>query len=307
MPPQRVGDVIVDAAVIPVWSVPAAEPGGTPPLGHALNDPAVLARIPPPAPRRRVAASSLEGAFDRPEWRAIVPAGQGVPLAAAVVRIAPPGLRPPGFDGIDPALLQAPVSWSAGLDRATALESVLRANGLHAMVGDAGIVLTQAALSTAAIVDDPAAWRRRAAELEAAAQEARRAEIATLAREREQLEARRRAAELELKQVQEASEKLQQEHRSRLVATATAFTDREWKLSPEDSTLRHGLARWARLEAVSFAWEADYDLPVVAELAYRGSLPNVIERLMQKVPSASKLIYSLDRQHGLVVRAAPRS
>lgn len=307
MLPQRVGDVIVDAAVMPVWRVPSVEPGGVPRLGHAVSDPAVLTRIPPPAPRRRASAPSLEGAFDRPEWRAIVPAGQGVPLAAAVVRIAPPGLRPPAFDGIDPALLQAPVSWSAGLDRATALESVLRANGLRAVVGDSSIALTQATLSTAAIVDDPAAWRRRVAELEAAAQEARRAELATLAREREQLETRRRAAELELKEVEQASEQLQREHRSRLSGTAIAFTEREWKLSPEDSTLRHGLARWARLEGVGFAWEADYDLPIVAELAYRGPLPSVIERLMQRVPPPSQLIYSLDRQQGLVVRAAPRS
>ncbi len=307
MPPQRVGDIIVDAAVMPVWTVPAVEPDGMRRLGQAVSDPALLSRLPPPAPRRRGVVSYLEGAFDRPEWRAIVTAGQGVPLAAAVVRIAPPGLRPSGFEGIESASLQAPVSWSAGLDRATALESVLRANGLRAVVSDAGIVLTQAPQSTAAIVDDAAAWRRRAAELEAAAQEARRAEIATLAREREQLEARRRAAELELKSVELASEKLQQEHRSRLADTATAFIDREWKLSPDDSTLRHGLARWARLEGVGFAWEADYDLPVVAELAYRGPLPTVIERLMQKVPPDSKLIYSLDRLQGLVVRAAPRS
>lgn len=307
LPPQRIGDVVVEGGVVPVWTAPPLEAAVPSRVGHQISDPAVVARIPPPAPRRRSAGASLEGVADRPEWRATVPAGQGVPLAAAVVRIAPPGLQPPVFASIDATLLQAPVSWSAGLDRSTALEGILRANGLRAVVNDAGVSVSQVAMSAAAIVDDPASWRRRAAELEAAAQEARRAEIATLAREREELETRRRAAELELKQVQEATEKLQHEHRSRLSATNTAFTDREWRLSPEDSTLRQGLARWARLEGVGFAWEADYDLPVVAELAYRGALPTVIERLMQKVPPASKLIYSLDRQQGLVVRAAPQS
>lgn len=307
LPPQRIGDVVVEGGIVPVWSAPSLDAAAVPRAGQRISDPAIAARIPPPAPRRRSADASLEGVSDRPEWRATVPAGQGVALAAAVVRIAPAGLASPAFGGIDAALLQAPVSWSAGLDRATALEGILRANGLRAVVSDAGISVSQVAVSAAAVIDDPAAWRRRANELEAAAQEARRAEIATLAREREELEARRRAAELELKQVQQAADRLQQEHRSRLSATNTAFSDREWRLSPEDSTLRQGLARWARLEGVGFAWEADYDLPVVAELAYRGSLPMVIERLMQKVPPASKLIYSLDRQQGLVVRAAPQS
>lgn len=307
LPPQRIGDVVVEGGVVPVWIAPPREATVPSHVGQQISDPVVVARIPPPAPRRRPGGASLEGVADRPEWRATVLAGQGVPLAAAVVRIAPPGLQPPVFASIDATLLQAPVSWSAGLDRATALEGILRANGLRAVVNDMGVSVSQVAMSVAAIVDDPAAWRRRAAELEAAAQEARRAEVATLAREREELETRRRAAELELKQVQEAAEKLQHEHRSRLSATNAAFTDREWRLSPEDSTLRQGLARWARLEGVGFAWEADYDLPVVAELAYRGSLPTVIERLMLKVPPASKLIYSLDRQQGLVVRAAPQS
>lgn len=307
LPPQRVGDVVIEGGTVPVWRAPPLDAAAAPRTGQRISDPAFAALIPPPAPRRRPAVVSLEGVADRPEWRATVPAGQGVALAAAVVRIAPAGLASPAFGSVDATLLQAPVSWSAGLDRATALEGILRANGLRAVVSDAGISVSQVAVSAAAVIDDPAAWRRRADELEAAAQEARRAEIATLAREREELESRRRAAELELKQVQEAADRLQQEHRSRLSATNTAFGDREWRLSPEDSTLRQGLARWARLEGVGFAWEADYDLPVVAELAYRGSLPTVIERLMQKVPPASKLIYSLDRQQGLVVRAAPQS
>lgn len=307
LPPQRIGDIVVDAGVVPVWTAPSLEPGAVPRTGQQVGDAGIVARIPPPAPRRRSAGVSLEGVADRPEWRATVPAGHGVPLAAAVVRIAPPGLPPPGFADIDAALLQVPVSWSAGLDRTTALEGILRANGLRATVSDAGLSVSRTAPAAAAAVDDPAAWRRRAEELEVAAQEARRAELATLAREREELETRRRAAELELQQLQQASEKLQNEHRLRLSATGAAFTDREWRLSPDDSTLRQGLARWARLEGVGFAWEADYDLPVVAELAYRGPLPTVIERLLQKVPPASKLIYSLDRQHGLVVRAAPQS
>lgn len=307
VPPQRIGDVVVEGSFVPVWTAPPLETGTQPRIGRQIGDPAIVARIPPPAPRRRAAGGSLDGVADRPEWRATVPAGRGVPLAAAVVRIAPPGLQPPAFGSIDAELLQAPVSWSAGLDRATALEGILRANGLRATVTDASVSVSPVTVTLAAVVDDPAAWRRRAAELEAAAQEARRAELATLAREREELEARRRVAEFELKQVQKAAEKLQHEHRSRLSAANIAFADREWRLSPEDSTLRQGLARWARLEGVGFAWEADYDLPVVSELAYRGSLPMVIERLMQKVPPASKLIYSLDRRHGLVVRAAPRS
>lgn len=306
LPPQRAGDVVVDGGVLPVWRAPPPDAAALPRMGRQSSDPAIVARIPPPAPRRRPTGANLEGAADRPEWRATVPGGWGVALAAAVVRIAPPGLPPPEFGSIAAALLQVPVSWSAGLDRATALEGILRANGLRAVVGDSGISVSQVPISAAAIVDDPAAWRLRADELEAAAREARRAEVATLAREREELETRRRAAEVELKQLQEAADRLQREHGSRLSATNAAFTDREWRLSPEDSTLRQGLARWARLEGVGFAWEADYDLPVVAELAYRGPLPTVIERLMHKVPPASKLIYSLDRMHGLVVRAAPR-
>lgn len=305
--PQRVGDVVVQGGAIPVWTAPALGPATPSQAGQQVNDPAVLARIPPPASRRRAASASLEGAADRPEWRTTVPAGHVVPLAAAIVRIAPPGLRASGMEGIDASLLAVPVSWSAGLDRATALESLLRASGLRATVGDGTLAVTPVRTTGAAVIDDPAAWRQRAVELEAAAQEARRAEVATLARKREELEARRRAAELELKQVQEAADLLQQEHRSRLSETNTAFTDREWRLSPDDSTLRQGLARWARLEGVGFAWEVDFDLPVVAELAYRGALPIVIERLMQKVPPTLKLIYSLDRQKGLVVRAAPNS
>jgi len=305
--PQRIGDVVVEGGVVPVWTAPSLEAGTEPRIGRQIDDPTLVMRIPPPAPRRRATGTSLDGVADRPEWRATVPGGRAVPLAAAVVRIAPPGLQPPVLAGIDSALLQAPVSWSAGIDRATALEGILRASGLRAVVGDSGISISPAALAVAASIDDPVDWRRRAEELEVAARDARRAELATLAREREELETRRRAAELELEQLQEATDKLQHEHRARLSATNTAFTDREWRLSPDDSTLRKGLARWARLEGVGFAWEADYDLPVVAELAYRGPLPAVMERLMQKVPAASKLIYSLDRQHGLVVRAAPRS
>jgi hypothetical protein len=306
LPPQRVGDVVVEGGVVPVWT--AASPQARPPVvGLQVNDPAILARIPPPASRRRLAAATLEGAASRPEWRALVPAGQAVVLAAAVVRIAPPGLKAPTFDGIDAAILQAPVSWSAGLDRATALEGLLRANGLRAVVGDNQVALMRAAPLAVAAIDDPAAWRKRAEELEAAAQEARRAEVATLAREREELEARRQAAEVQLREVQEAAEKLQQQQRSRLTNLNVAFTDREWRLSPKDNTLRLGLQRWARLEGVEFVWEADYDLPVVAELAYRGPLPSVLDQLLEKVPTASRLIYSLDRQQGLVIRKAPTS
>lgn len=306
LPPQRVGDVVVEGSVVPVWSAPALD-ARPPQIGQQVTDPAILARIPPPAPRRRPAIATLEGAAHRPEWRATVPAGQAVPLAAAVVRIAPTGLKAPAFDGIEATILQAPVSWSAGLDRATALEGILRANGLRAVIGDDKVTVTRVAPSQVATVDDPAAWRKRAAELEAMAQEARRAEVATLAREREELEARRAAAELELREVQNAAERLQQEHRTRLTTLNVAFTDREWRLSPTDSTLRLGLERWARLEGVGFAWEADYDLPVVAELAYRGPLPTVLDQLLEKVPPSSKLIYSLDRQQGLVVRKAPTS
>lgn len=306
LPPQRVGDIIVEGSVVPVWTAPV--PDARPPvIGQQVNDPAILALIPPPPSRRRPAVVTLEGAANRPEWRATVPAGQAVALAAAVVRIAPPGLKAPAFVGVEPAALQAPVSWAAGVDRATALEGILRANGLRAVVGDSQVSVARIDPSRVAAIDDASAWRKRAEELEAAAQEARRAEVATLAREREELEARRQAAELQLREVEREAAKVLQEQRSRLTTLNVAFTDREWRLSPQDATLRLGLERWARLEGVALVWEADYDLPVVAELIYRGPLPSVLDQLLDRVPPASRLIYSLDRQHGLVIRKAPTS
>lgn len=306
VPAQRVGDIIVEGSVVPVWtaSVPDARP---PVIGRQVTDAAVLARIPPPPSRRRPAVITLEGATDRPEWRATVPGGQVVPLAAAIVRIAPPGLKAPAFTGVEAAVLQTPVSWTSGLDRATALEGILRANGLRAVVGDSQISVARVDPSRVAAADDPAAWRKRAEELEAAAQEARRAEVATLARERAELEARRQAAELQLREVEREAEKLLQEQRARLTTLNAAFTDRDWRLSPQDTTLRLGLERWAWLEGVALVWEVDYDLPVLAELTYRGSLPSVLDQLLDRVPPASRLIYSLDRQQGLVIRKAPSS
>lgn len=305
-PPQRVGDVVIDAGAVPVWTAPAADTR-PPQVGQQVNDPAILSRIPAPPSRRRTAVATLEGAAARPEWRAIVPAGHAVVLASALMRIAPAGLKAPSFEGVDGSVLQAPVSWSGGIDRATALEAVLRANGLRAVVSDTGLTVTRVALATPAI-DEASHWRKRAAELEASANEARRSELSALARDREELEARRIAAEVQVNELREAAEKMQQEHRSRLGTLGVAFTDRQWKLSPEDSTLRQALARWARLEGVGFAWEPDYDLPVVAEVAYKGPLPLVLDQLLDKVPpDAGKLIYSLDRRHGLVVRRAPQS
>jgi hypothetical protein len=306
LPAQRVGDVIVEGAVMPVWTAPALD-ARPPMLGQQVTDPAVLARIPPPPARRRDPSATLDGVAARPEWRDSVQAGHAVPLAAAVVRIAPPGLKAPTFDGVDAATLQAPVSWAAGLDRATALEGVLRAQGLRAVVNDLTVVVARVARATQPALDDAAAWRQRAAELDAAAQEARRAEVAMLAREREELEARRLAAELQLRELQQETERQQQQHRSRLASMEAGFSEREWRMSPKDATLRQGLERWARLEGVGFAWEADVDLPVLADLAYRGPLPAVLDRLLDRVPSNARLIYSLDRRQGLVVRRSPAS
>jgi hypothetical protein len=306
LPAQRVGDVIVEGAVTPVWTAPAID-ARPPQVGQQVTDPSLLARIPPPPPRRRDVVNALEGVAARPEWRASVQAGQGVALAAAVVRIAPPGLKAPQFDGVDAVTLQVPVSWAAGLDRATALESVLRAHGLRAVVSDHGLLVARIARSPQVVLDDASSWRQRAAELEAAAQEARRAEVAMLAREREELEVRRTAAELQLRELQQETERQQQQHRARLATVEAGFSEREWRMSPKDATLRQGLERWARLEGVGFVWEADVDLPVLADLSYRGPLPAVLERLLDRVPPNARLIYSLDRRHGLVVRRAPAS
>ncbi len=281
VPAQRAGDVLILGSSIPVWVVPN-EPdvaSGRPVAAPSPNESSI-----PPPPRRARSAFAIEGAETSVEWRQPVSEdGTSVPLADALVRIAPPGVV------LDTSVapvgrLLTPVSWFGGDSRGNTAAALLAAAGLRGRVE--GSRLTIVLVGTAEASATAAQWRARGDELLAQYQAARLEESVALQTE---LAAQKEAQGAALRAAQRAEDVLalrEQAKRAREdEPSPRIFVVRTWTVSPDDRTLRGALARWAGIEGMELLYGAEWDWPIQAERQFTGALPQVVEALVTQLPN----------------------